>query len=94
MKPLITATFTDLTSGGLSGTPTISMDTAPTTNMSSTANPLVWTYNGWTVPSGTDGTSYALSITASDKAGNPNAAATGVTSYTLGQHPAHPRHFR
>ena len=59
VKPLITATFTETVSG-ISGTPTISIGTAVTNaNMSPTANPLVWTYNSWTVPSGTDGTSYA-----------------------------------
>ena len=55
--------------------------------MTATANPLVWTYSLWTVPSGTDGTSYGVSITASDKAGNPHAAATGVTSYTVDNTP-------
>ena len=56
-KPLITATFVE-SGSGLSGTPTITIGTQ-TANMTSTANPLVWTYHSWTVPSGSDGTSYA-----------------------------------
>ena len=42
---------------------------------------LIWTYS-WDVPSGNDGTQ-AVSITATDNAGNTNDAATGVTSYTI-----------
>jgi hypothetical protein len=42
---------------------------------------LVWTYE-WTVSEASDGL-ITVSITASDVAGNPNAAATGITSYTV-----------
>ena len=62
--------------------------------MTPTANPLVWTYNSWTAPSGSDGASYAVSITATDKAGNPHAAATGVTSYTIDNTPPTLAHLR
>ena len=45
---------------------------------------LVWTY-AYTVPSGD--TTNAVSITATDIAGNPNAAATGVTSFIVDNTP-------
>jgi hypothetical protein len=41
----------------------------------------VWAYT-WNVPSGNDGP-VAVSVSASDRAGNPNTAATGQTGYTI-----------
>jgi hypothetical protein len=77
---LITATFTEL--NNLSGIPKISIGSiVSNVNMTATANPLVWTYL-WDVPAGNDG-SAAVSVSVTDVAGNANAAATGVTSWTI-----------
>lgn len=76
----ITATFVD--AGGLTGTPMITIGAAVVgAEMSSTAEPLVWTYV-WNVPAASDG-AQAISVSAVDTVGNVNAAATGVTSMTI-----------
>ena len=77
---IITATFTE--ANGLSGTPTLTIGTLiSSVGMTSTANPLVWTYS-WNVPSGSDG-AQSISVSSTDVAGNSNSAATGVTSLTI-----------
>ncbi|MDD5503118.1 MAG: Ig-like domain-containing protein, partial [Candidatus Thermoplasmatota archaeon] len=77
----ITATFTE--ANGMDETPVPAITIGTIVNgaaMSKTSN-LVWTY-AWTVPAGNEGT-HTVSITATDAAGNPNAAATGRTSYII-----------
>ncbi len=76
----ITATFTEAI--GLSATiPTISIGGLITNVNMTMTSPLVWTYV-WNVPAGNDGP-VAVSIAATDLAGNANTAATGRTSYTI-----------
>ncbi|MGE0772782.1 MAG: T9SS type A sorting domain-containing protein [Cyclobacteriaceae bacterium] len=82
---LITAVFTE--ANGIAGTPTISIGTLVTNDPMSGAG-LSWTYN-WNVPAGNDGP-HAVSISATDVAGNPNApatAGTGQTTYTIDNTP-------
>ncbi|MFC2090338.1 Ig-like domain-containing protein [Bacteroidota bacterium] len=75
----ITATFTE--ANGITSSPAITIGTLVVGDgMTATANNLVWTYQ-WTVTSSGNGTS-AVSIAATDVAGNTNTAATGRTSYT------------
>ena len=79
----ITATFTE--ANGLGGTPTIAIGSdIGTTNMSATADPLIWTY-AWTVGSGTPGLNEnaAITVTVNDAAGNPIGSVSGTTSLTI-----------
>ncbi len=79
---VITATFTEADQIDEVTPPTITIADIGVTNaaMVKTSN-LVWTYS-WDVPAGNDG-AHAVSITATDRAGNANTAATGKTSYTI-----------
>ncbi|MEP2671383.1 MAG: T9SS type A sorting domain-containing protein [Cyclobacteriaceae bacterium] len=84
----ITAVFTE--ANGISGTPTITIAglTPSVSNVPMSGGPLTWTYL-WDVPAGNDG-AHAVSISATDVAGNPNTAATagsGPTSYTIDNTP-------
>ena len=76
---LITATFTE--ANGMDEDTKPQLTIGGTTHDMVKSTNLVWTYQ-WTVSEASDGP-IALSITASDVAGNANAAATGKTSYTI-----------
>jgi len=78
----ITATFTE-TNSGINGTPTISIPTAatPVSGATMSGGPLVWTYS-WDTPTGNQGP-IAVSISATDNAGNTSAAPTGQTSFMI-----------
>jgi hypothetical protein len=81
---VITATFTEADQIDESTPPTISIHSDPNlvtgAAMTKSSN-LVWTYS-WVVPAGNDGT-HTVSISAQDRAGNANTAATGETSYVI-----------
>ncbi len=74
-----TATFTDADQINTTTPPQITIGAAPAANMTMTSNK-VWTYD-WTAPAGNG--ALAITITATDRAGNANAAATGKVAYTL-----------
>ena len=77
-----TATFTEANGISTSPKPTITIGSYGPYTMSAPVDNLHWTY-AWTVPTGVDATE-AISITATDVAGNPNTAATGPRlSYTI-----------
>jgi len=79
---VITATFTDANGIDEADAPKISIATGIVTNATMTkVSNLVWTYS-WNVPAGNNGPA-TVSISAVDMAGNPNAAATGKTAYTI-----------
>ncbi|MFA5797617.1 MAG: Ig-like domain-containing protein [Candidatus Woesearchaeota archaeon] len=84
---VFTATFTEANSINAVTVPTITIDgtgggvcDVTAANLTNTSN-LVWTYS-WDVPAVCNGAA-AVSITATDVAGNANTAATGNTSYTI-----------
>ncbi|HOD41324.1 MAG TPA: PA14 domain-containing protein, partial [Candidatus Wallbacteria bacterium] len=78
----ITATFVDATSGiDETAAPKITIGSLVTNAAMVKTSNLVWTYQ-WTVPAGNDG-AQAVTITAADRAGWANSAATGRTSYTI-----------
>ncbi|MFZ1808551.1 MAG: Ig-like domain-containing protein, partial [Cyclobacteriaceae bacterium] len=84
----ISAVFTE--ANGIAGTPTITIaGLAPAvSNVPMSGGPLTWTYL-WNVPTGNNG-AHAVSISATDVAGNTNTAATagtGPTSYTIDNTP-------
>ncbi|MFA5157604.1 MAG: Ig-like domain-containing protein [Patescibacteria group bacterium] len=77
----ITATFTEADQIDETTPPTIAIgDAVVATAMTKTSN-LVWTYQ-WNVPAGHNHDE-AVTITATDRAGNPNVAATGKTTYAI-----------
>ncbi len=78
---VVTATFTEADQIDEATPPTITIGTVVTDAAMTKTDNLHWTYT-WNVPSGNDG-AQAVSITAKDRAGNPNSAATGKTSYTI-----------
>ena len=78
---IITATFTEANTLDESPAPTISIGNLITDATMIRTNNLVWTYS-WNIPAGNDG-AQAISVSATDVAGNSNNAATGVTSLTI-----------
>ncbi|HET6451261.1 MAG TPA: hypothetical protein VFI08_08115, partial [Spirochaetia bacterium] len=83
----ITATFAD-PSGideSAANQPRVTIGSLVSSATMTKTDNLHWTY-AWTVPTGNDG-AQPVSITAFDKAGNPSAGATGVTSYTIDNTP-------
>ena len=81
-----TATFTEANGISTSPAPTITIGSYGPYTMSAPVDNLHWTY-AWTVPTGVSATE-ALSITATDVAGNPNTAATGTRlSYIIDNTP-------
>ena len=78
---IITATFTDDDQiDETSGAPTIQIGGLLNSVMTKQTN-LVWTFS-WNVPTGNDGVQ-AITMYATDRAGNNVTAATGKTSYTI-----------
>jgi hypothetical protein len=78
---LITATFTEADQIDESPEPEITIGTLVVGASMNRSSNLVWTYS-WNVPSGNNGP-VTISVSATDRAGNPNTAATGQTSYTI-----------
>src|SRR6185295_5154236 len=80
----ITATFTEANAISETSPPTITIGTVVTAAAMTKTSNLVWTYQ-WTVPTGAGNNgAKAVSISATDMAGNANTAATGThTSYTI-----------
>jgi len=78
---LLTASFSDLNGINESPVPRISIGSLIVNASMTRVSNLVWTYS-WNVPAGNDGNA-AITINATDAAGNPNTAATGVTSFTI-----------
>ncbi|NLI79630.1 MAG: hypothetical protein GX442_24700, partial [Candidatus Riflebacteria bacterium] len=78
---IITTTFTEADLIDEATPPTISIGTALSNAPMAKSTNLIWTYS-WDVPAGLDG-NHAVTITATDRAGNPCPAPTGKTSYTI-----------
>ncbi|MDD3148875.1 MAG: DUF5018 domain-containing protein, partial [Candidatus Riflebacteria bacterium] len=77
----ITATFTEADQVDETSVPTITIGGLVSNAGMTKVSNLVWTYI-WDVPTGNDG-AQSVSISAADRAGNTNTAATGKTSYTI-----------
>ena len=77
----ITATFTEADQIDEGTAPTITIGDAVTAVAMTKSSNLVWTYQ-WDVPAGHNHDE-AVSISATDRVGNPNEATTGKTSYTV-----------
>ncbi len=80
---IITATFTEADQVDESAPPAMTIGTLVVGAAMTKTDNLHWTYT-WDVPAGAgnDG-AHAVSITARDRSGNSNSAATGKTSYTV-----------
>ncbi len=78
---IFTATFTESGQIDEVTSPKISINSLVTNAAMTKSDNLTWLYT-WNVPAGNYGLK-AITISATDLAGNPNAAATGKTSYTV-----------